>query len=152
MNTDGKWIKMSYQHARKISHNNGIQYVRIHDDKKQIVMNQVITMYGKSSQSAANPTHIEIKYTHTNIERETLRQTERKSENKLFIRGQFLHSYFLPIIYDSITSYHEWYAKKKHANFYVLPLGKYSVAKNMFQRITSVYSIGTRKLSIRLPH
>lgn len=39
---------MSYKRARKILHSNGIEYVRIHHDKKQIVMNQVITLYGKS--------------------------------------------------------------------------------------------------------
>lgn len=44
---DGKWIKMSYKRARKILHSNGIEYVRIHHDKKQIVMNQVITLYGR---------------------------------------------------------------------------------------------------------
>lgn len=42
---------MSYKRARKISHNNGMEYVRIHDDKKQIVMNQVITLYGRWGKS-----------------------------------------------------------------------------------------------------
>lgn len=36
---------MSYKRARKILHSNGIEYVRIQHDKKQIVVNQVITLY-----------------------------------------------------------------------------------------------------------
>lgn len=35
---------MSYKRAHKIHHSNGIEYVRIQHDKKQIVVNQVITL------------------------------------------------------------------------------------------------------------
>lgn len=36
---------MSCKRARKILHSNGIEYVRFQHDKKQIVVNQVITLY-----------------------------------------------------------------------------------------------------------
>lgn len=104
---DGKWIKMSYKRARKILHSNGIEYVRIHHDKKQIVMNQVITLYGKSIE------HEEaIEQNDKDAENGQSEKRERKKEKrewkrrmkatgdgsnkrnilrpyKLFIRGQF---------------------------------------------------------------
>lgn len=79
---------MSYKRARKIFHSNGIEYVRIHHDKKQIVMNQVITLYGRRIETEQRLAQAKVRTRWGGRRRRELRATV--ATNEIFCHINYL--------------------------------------------------------------